>query len=403
MSEDLLDLYHTLEKEMKEALREFDPEFQMSGSMIEGTRLGLANELDIGLIFNTLKDSLALKVEGDPFSLKKSDTAPAFMKRFFDGNEFDYHDFKLFLLDTFSNIIKDIFDKHKLSGSNKLICVTTNEAWAKGETKCNGDCKRKMKKADTKYEQCILCCVCVSQTKIGIALQFQWVFENAVMGEETKCQKHENSGYKNLLLNDIFKDEEIITVYCSIDIIPELPIEEIDAFALASLVNRSMLAPNSPEKWLRCICNYVKHYQIINDIIHSEKGMISSVVLKTMNFCEQRNHHVRPSQPHTLGEKFQSVEMKKIYCYIKYLKKSLDLDLSSYWVKKELLKQEYQDIVDSKKKDLFAGDNALVAVLSQPEFQSQVGDKIDIKKSNNPGISGLYKICLKKKQPALSS
>ena len=150
ITEDLLDFYQTLEREMKEPLRELDPKFRMSGSMIEGTRLGLANELDIGLIFNTLKDCLALKVEGDPFSLKKSDTAPTFMERFFAGNELDYHDFKLFLLDTFSSIIKDIFDKHKLRGSNKLICITKNEAWEKGETKCNGDCKKKMKEVDTK-------------------------------------------------------------------------------------------------------------------------------------------------------------------------------------------------------------------------------------------------------------
>ena len=64
MSEDLLDLYHTLEREMKTALKEFDPEFQMSGSMTEGTRLGLANELDIGLIFNALKRNVALHCLG---------------------------------------------------------------------------------------------------------------------------------------------------------------------------------------------------------------------------------------------------------------------------------------------------------------------------------------------------
>ena len=77
MSEDLLDFYHTLEREMKDPLREFNPEFQMSGSMIEGTRLGLANELDIGLIFNTLKDKIAFKVDrNDPFSLRKAKNAP---------------------------------------------------------------------------------------------------------------------------------------------------------------------------------------------------------------------------------------------------------------------------------------------------------------------------------------
>merc|ERR1719245_2302522 len=139
-----------------------------------------------------------------------------------------------------------------------------------------------------------------------------------------------------------------------------------------------MLSPNPPEKWFRCTCNYAKHYKIIQDIIHAENGMITSVVLKTMNFGEERNHHVRPAQPYTGGEKFQPEEMKKIYCYIKFLKKALDLDLSSYWVKKELLKQEYQEIVSGT----WSEDNALVEVLAQPEFRQKVADKIDIEKSN---------------------
>ena len=143
-----------------------------------------------------------------------------------------------------------------------------------------------------------------------------------------------------------------------------------------------MVSPDPPEKWLRCICNYAKHYKIIQDLIQSERGMIYSVVLKTMNFCEERNHHVRPSQPNTEGGKFQSEEMKTIYCCIKYLKKALDLDLSSYWVKKELLKREYKDIVDSAGSEK---DRALVAVLSQPEFRPKVAEKIDIEESNREG------------------
>ena len=78
---------------------------------------------------------------------------------------------------------------------------------------------------------------------------------------------------------------------------------------------------------------------IIQDLIQSDGGMIYSVVLKTMNLCEEKNHHVRPAQPNTEGEKFQSEEMMEIYCCIKYLKKALDLDLSSYWVKNRVVKR----------------------------------------------------------------
>ena len=98
---------------------------------------------------------------------------------------------------------------------------------------------------------------------------------------------------------------------------------------------------------------------------------------------------MRPAQPNTGGDKFRSDEMKKIYCCIKYLKKALDLDLSSYWVKKELLKQEYQKIVSGERDE----DRALVAVLSQPEFRQKVADKIDIDESNNSPLIEFQGFC----------
>ena len=49
----------------------------------------------------------------------------------------------------------------------------------------------------------------------------------------------------------------------------------------------------------------------------------------------------RPAQEF-MASKFSSEGMKDIYRYIKFLKKALHLDLSSYWVKSELNKPEYQ-------------------------------------------------------------
>ena len=383
MSADLLNLYHTLEREVKKNLKEFDPEFQMSGSMSEGTRLGLANEVDIGLIFNSMKNNVAFKVDRDPFSLKKAETVPTFMEKYFNAkDEFNYHDFMLFLLNQFNSMIKEIFDKGMLNRSNRLMCVTTNKAWKEGKTKCDGRCNREMKSdPDTKFEQCTQCVVSVSQTKIGIALQFHWksmsrFIKICTFAKEIECEKHSYDDLENLL-----EEGEGVVVYCSIDIIPQLPIEEIEALELARIVNRPMLSPNPPERWLRCLYNYARHYKIIQDLIQSDGGMINSIVLKTINFCEERNHYVRPAQPNTEGNKFQSDKMKKIYCCIKYLKKALDLDLSNYWVKNELLKKEYKDILDSYGDE----DRALVAVLSQPEFLPKVEEKIDIEESNKEG------------------
>ena len=83
---------------------------------------------------------------------------------------------------------------------------------------------------------------------------------------------------------------------------------------------------------------------------------------------------------------------------INFLSNVLDLDLSSYWVRKELLKQEYRSILDSCTKGvnlifrpsnadnsvlnvpefhLGKDDVALVNILSQPEFKVKFEAKVD--------------------------
>ena len=86
--------------------------------------------------------------------------------------------------------------------------------------------------------------------------------------------------------------------------------------------------------------------------------------------------------------------MRLIYSYIKFLKKVLKLDMSSYWVKKELMKPKYQSILDSCKSGSFTNfsngsrldadkdDRALVNILLQPEFKNLLDDKIDFQMSS---------------------
>ena len=102
-----------------------------------------------------------------------------------------------------------------------------------------------------------------------------------------------------------------------------------------------------------------------------------------MNFFEGRNHHIKPSQEFT-DDKFSSDRMKEIYSYVKFLKKVLHLDLSSYWVKKELLKTEYESILNECTEGTFWGDKddlALVRILAQPEFKIKLESKINFDRS----------------------
>ena len=351
LAHDLIKLARSLGVSLQQgALKKFKPCLELVGSMCEETRLNIANELDLSLKFKAWEDSIPFMVKGDPFSLKKADTSPKFMDTFFKYDKFQCHKFKRFLLNAVAKAIREIFDQDM---NRSLIKeVVTNKDWREGNTPCEGECKTMLETRD--FVQCAFCAVTVSQTKIGVALQFQWG-----MG----------------------------MTYASIDLIPVFPIVSISAMHLARLVNLAMLGPERPYGWLRYLRNYVKHYKIIHDLVQSEGSFLTSVILKTINFQVDKNHHIRPAQPNT-EEKFRTERMKNMYCYVKFLKKALGLDLSSFWVKKELLKDQYQWILDST----HDSDRALVQILSQPEFRSKVEARIDFQKSNETGEVHIRKV-----------
>ena len=65
MAKDLLDLVWTLEEELRKTdtlIGRLKPKFNLSGSIVEGTRLGFANELDLGLTFEAWKEAVPFKV-----------------------------------------------------------------------------------------------------------------------------------------------------------------------------------------------------------------------------------------------------------------------------------------------------------------------------------------------------
>ena len=199
-----------------------------------------------------------------------------------------------------------------------------------------------------------MCSVTVSQTKKGVALQLEWVSDNGTR------------------------------VYCSIDLIPMFQIEPIPPLRLTRLIVENMIGDDPPQGWLSFLFKYAEDYKIIQELTRLGSGDVTSVGLKTMSFFEGKNHHVTPVQEFTRS-KFSSERMRDIYSYIKFLKKALDLKLSSYWVKKELLKADYQSILESCETD----DVALVQILSQPELSTKVNDKINMEDSLRSGYVNL--------------
>ena len=161
-------------------LKHLKPKFNLVGSIIEGTRFGYANELDLGLRFEALKETkgergseqnIAFMVGNDPFSLKKAYTSQTKMDRFFNSfGEFESQKFKCCLLTAIEKAITDMFEE----GDNppNLHRALTNKDWQEGRTPCNGHCRRCLE--DNSFKHCEICPVVVSQTKIGITLQFVW-------------------------------------------------------------------------------------------------------------------------------------------------------------------------------------------------------------------------------------
>ena len=69
-------------------------------------------------------------------------------------------------------------------------------------------------------QQCQSCAVTVSQTKVGICLQFQW---------RKDCT---NQGFSGLFFNQ----NPPQPVYCSIDIVPTFRVQNVEAMELARYV-----------------------------------------------------------------------------------------------------------------------------------------------------------------------
>ena len=136
-----------------------------------------------------------------------------------------------------------------------------------------------------------------------------------------------------------------------------------------------MLGPGHPRSWLRYMYNFAKHYRIMGH------GMIRDIILKTFSFLEgSPNHHVRPSSPFVTEMKFTSPKMREMYIYMKFLKKALDVDISSFWMKQELQHPQYESILDMSE-----NDRALVQLISMPGFRSRFEGKIDLQKSLKMG------------------
>ena len=312
------------------------PEFTLVGSVAEGTRIGLGNELDITMKFLAWEKCPFMKVGDSAFHLLCSrDKAPEWLLRYITEQGYFYLSrFMGDLLDGIEKAVVHLFDQ----GMNppSLKCITMNRSWI-----CEQCSKNKALK-DNLVRQCKNCCVLVSQTKMGVCLQFKW---------SSKVHKE--------------------PLYCSIDLVPVFRVEPLRPLDLASIVNIGMLTPGHPREWFDCVKSYIREDKVLMEIFQDEGGedMVHYVLLKVIN-CSKDSYFIRPSQL-LAQKKFQSPMSKKAYCYIKALKKVLSLDISQYMVKKSLMKPVFEEMQQDNFYRFF------FAVLSSAEIRPLFEERIN--------------------------
>ena len=326
-----------LEARLQKELPKLQPLFRLVGSVVEGTRLGNATEIDVIMSFGGWVAHLPfLKI--DKWNLVRTGQVPGWMEKYFaaDGGAFVFHKFKWDLLRAVSDALDSMFK----SGENppRLRCVTSNAEYRQKAQK-----NLKQRNSLAAMVQDPLSAVTVSQTKIGLCLQFEWQDDSWASASRA---------------------------YCSVDLVPTFPIESVSVLNLTNTVNASMLSPSHPRSWWNCLSNYVRQDK---KFLHSKDiqyAMISDVVLKILDY-NTGNYFVRPGQP--MWEIFANDRLKTVYTRIKALKTILNADISNYIVKKMLLTPEYAEL----DRHVRGEGTLLYHVMNRPSLRIHLESTID--------------------------
>jgi hypothetical protein len=346
MVHDNITIVKMLQAELRnnELIQKLRPIYNIMGSVSEGTRMLLGNEADIVMDFKAFNsEAPPFKVtEDDPFHLTSTDDYPDWLKQYEyldEKGRFIFHKFLGDLLRVVTSSVDAIFDGNQ--NTTRLRLKTKNTQFERLD--CKACRKIKEEGVEKLLKHCLNCMVAVSQSKVGIVLQFLWTSDE---GEE---------------------------IYCSIDLVPTFKVRKIDPLELARFLNTAMLKER-PEGWFTYLKKYVKANRIVTELLEcvsSDSQMIGSVRLKNLNCSKDCNYFVQLGQCLT-KEKFKSNMHKTAYMQIKALKKILDIEFNNYLLKKLLLRPvEFDHSFE---------EHFLFDVMCQPELRETFEKRIDYTK-----------------------
>lgn len=339
---DLLTLAKLLEQDLLSSsslLQRLKLKFVIVGSTIEGSRIGIGNEVDLTMIFEAWEKNPPFKISGDAFHLYKGDSCPKWMDIYFnEERQFLLEPFIHDLCKAIEESLDIIFTKQQQP--QYLVRVKSNKDY---ERKPCATCKTANTKIASLFVQCPSCVVCVSRTKMGLCLQFER------------------------------QNKEI--VYCSMDLVPFFYIQEEDTKKVIKMVNGAMLGREHPQDWYKNIGNFVKEDQLVAEL-WSEGEKIDRVLLKSLssgNYFIRGGQHLRPDML------LQNDNLLKAYSYLKALRTLLEVEnLSNFMMKKMLMQPTFIKMASEENDTQKLIGQILMHSKFKPHFESvaRVGEKV---------------------------
>ena len=313
MVRDMVKIMQQVEIELRTKMSLLNPQFILVGSIAEGTKTHLANELDLTVTFNALLE-YPFKLGKDGFTLAfpsglniESNPLKDYISE--NGKNFEYRKFFKRFLSFFGHIMKE--------KENDFTRISKGRVSVRQK---NCDCPKLEyePKMGSYYTHCDNCIFTVSHTKCGVCLTFDWTHEE-------------------------------ITTVLTIDLVPVFPIKNCKVMGLFSSVTKTLLTEPRPPNWLSYTRKFITEDMILPQSYQTRFESVSNepilVGMKILHYGEGGNNFlIRPFQQLGVSTFNSNADLKEVYCSIKCLKSILKIDVSSYYIKKILLTDEVKNV-----------------------------------------------------------
>ena len=338
-------------------LGKLEPSIEIIGSIKEGTRILLLNEIDANLVFGKLQSNIFEEIE-TAFYLKTSDQGAACFR---DANlpqvVTEKGDIKVFNYPVFLEIILNELDRAiDYIVENELcpdIDFQTNETWL--QQKCKECRTPSHTDAEALHKHCNSCRPSVCMSKRGPCIQLV----NTKLG-----------------------------IFNSIDLCPVFSLRSKTlrgTLAAMGRINRLLIASQSVDAILH-ILKFLSSDRVMPEVFAQLTSGEINLGFKLFSFSkEEDNFILKPGQLLGPVKEFDDIPLlKDVYICIKGLKDVLGVDLPSYLVKKVLFKDTTKALARKCQLKEDPLEEMLFNTLNLNEIKPAFVNLIDWKEYNKP-------------------